>query len=208
MATVTPPLRPHTGRRRNDAARQAILDAVWRLLSAGEPLSIERLAVTAGVGKQTIYRWWPSKAAVVLDAMKHAARLRIPYPSTDSLTGDVEQFLIEMFAAAREPVVRAALSNLAADAVTDPSAAEILREYAAERRRVFRSLIARAVKRGEIARPPNVELVAEQAFGVVWYRLMVSGSTTDDRSARQLARTLVSQLTGAPNQPDRSRVSS
>ena len=194
MKTMAASPRAHTGRRRNDAARQAILDGVLTLLSGGESLSIERLAATAGVGKQTIYRWWPTKAALVLDAMMHAARSRIPEPDTGSLVGDFERFLVEMFSAAREAAVAAALRNLAAEAVRDPAAREILREYTASRRGVFKSLIARAVKRGEIGRPTHVDLVAEQAFGVVWYRLLISGSPTDNRSARHLARMLSIQL--------------
>jgi AcrR family transcriptional regulator len=60
----TSPRRPHTGRRRNDAARDAILDAAFRLLSTPgrEGVTIEAIAAEAGVGRQTIYRWWPTKA--------------------------------------------------------------------------------------------------------------------------------------------------
>jgi AcrR family transcriptional regulator len=187
-------LRPHTGRRRNEAARRAILDAALALLATGGPLSVERLAATAGVGKQTIYRWWPTKAAVVLEAMNYAAQRRIPNADTGSLTGDLEQFLVAMFEAAREPTIATGLRTLAVDAVTDPTAAEILRRYAAERRRVFKALIQRAATRGEIALRSEGDLVAEQAFGVVWYRLLISGEATDARSARRLAQLLAAQL--------------
>src|SRR5271154_3426737 len=61
----TPPRRPHTGRRRNDAAKDAILDATFRLLGrlgrpGAESVTIEAIAAEAGVGRQTIYRWWPT----------------------------------------------------------------------------------------------------------------------------------------------------
>jgi AcrR family transcriptional regulator len=190
--------RAHTGRRRNDATRRAVLEAALSLLATGVPLSVERLAETAGVGKQTIYRWWPTKAAVVVEAMKEAAQLRIPERDTGSLSGDLQHFLVEMFSAAREPVVAGALRTLAAESVSTPIAAEILRAYAADRRRVFKALIDRAATRGEIGRPPKDELAAEQAFGVVWYRLLISGATTDDRSARRLARVLARQLGQLP----------
>ncbi|MQA97684.1 MAG: TetR family transcriptional regulator [Streptosporangiales bacterium] len=75
----------HTGRRRDEAARQAILDATFTLLregageagdtgDAGEALTIDRIAAAAGVGRQTIYRWWPGKGAVVAEAMASRAR--------------------------------------------------------------------------------------------------------------------------------------
>ncbi|MEV4089583.1 helix-turn-helix domain-containing protein, partial [Nonomuraea fuscirosea] len=56
--------------RRSERSRQAILDAARELVSevGYAKLTIEAIAARAGVGKQTIYRWWPSKGAVVLDA--------------------------------------------------------------------------------------------------------------------------------------------
>ena len=66
MATV----RPARGRRRSERSHEAILAATQRLLleRGYRELTIEGIAARAGVGKQTIYRWWPSKAALVLEA--------------------------------------------------------------------------------------------------------------------------------------------
>lgn len=57
--------------RRNAASRTAILDAAFELVGSSgyDKLTIEAIAARAGVGKQTIYRWWPSKGAVLLDAV-------------------------------------------------------------------------------------------------------------------------------------------
>ena len=60
--------RPHTGRQRNEAARTAILDAAMALLGTAR-FTADEIAREAGVGKQTLYRWWPSKAAVVAEAI-------------------------------------------------------------------------------------------------------------------------------------------
>ena len=74
------PPRPHTGRRRNAAARDAILDATFELLRAqgASGVTIDAIAEAAGVGRQTIYRWWPTKGAVVAEAMVRGARLIVP----------------------------------------------------------------------------------------------------------------------------------
>ncbi len=66
-----PGSRPHTGRRRNAAAREAILDATFDLLreQGTGGVTIDAIAEAAGVGRQTIYRWWPTKGAVVAEAM-------------------------------------------------------------------------------------------------------------------------------------------
>ena len=73
--------------RRNEATRRAILDAALELVVA---LSVESIARRAGVGKQTIYRWWPSKGAVVLDAfLENRVEARSGVPVLDPFdTGD------------------------------------------------------------------------------------------------------------------------
>src|SRR5579859_5456457 len=91
--------RPHTGRRRNEAARQAILDAALCLVTEDgyEGFAMERLARQAGVGKQTIYRWWPDKAAVLAEAIGDHAQSTIPLPDTGTLAGDLAEFFTTTF---------------------------------------------------------------------------------------------------------------
>jgi AcrR family transcriptional regulator len=76
--------------RRNEHSRQAILAAAVALIGelGYEQVSIEAIARSAGVGKQTIYRWWPSKGAVVLEALDDslAAVGDFPTPATSSRT--------------------------------------------------------------------------------------------------------------------------
>ena len=84
------PRRSHTGRRRNEAAQEAILDATFRLLShPGEAVTIDAIAAEAGVGRQTIYRWWPSKGAVVADALARHAQVVVPERDTGSFAKDL-----------------------------------------------------------------------------------------------------------------------
>lgn len=75
-------------RRRSERARLAILDATNELLHDGglDNLSIEAVAARAGVGKQTIYRWWPNRAPLVADALLHRDDLEPLLPAD---TGDV-----------------------------------------------------------------------------------------------------------------------
>ncbi len=81
--------RPRSGPVRNEAAHQAILTAAAELLAERgyDALTIEGIATRAGVGKQTIYRWWPSKGAVVAEAM--VAGLLLPQRLTVPDTGDI-----------------------------------------------------------------------------------------------------------------------
>ena len=67
---------------RSEASRSAILEATIELLNETtvQKLSIEAIAKRAGVGKTTIYRWWPSKAAVVIDAFMEHHLVKTPVP--------------------------------------------------------------------------------------------------------------------------------
>src|SRR5438445_4504167 len=181
--------RQHTGRRRNEQARQAILAATLELLATGDTpkASMDAIAARAGVGKQTIYRWWPSKAAVLVEAMTERARVEVPAPDTGSLERDLEAFLIGMFRAARDPTVARVLRTLMAEAQLDEDAASVLQAYTAERRQVLFAVFRRGQARGTLAAAADIDLLIDQAFGVVWYRLLVPHAPLPSSDAANLA---------------------
>ena len=76
------------GRPRSDASRDALLDAAyWQTIERGyAQVTPDSIARAAGAGKQTLYRWWPGKAAIVLDALAHKARARIDRPMDAAMT--------------------------------------------------------------------------------------------------------------------------
>ena len=77
--------------RRNESARQAILAAAIALVAelGYEKASIEGIARRAGVGKQTIYRWWPSKGAVVLEALDDSLATVVDFPDSGDIVEDL-----------------------------------------------------------------------------------------------------------------------
>ena len=83
---------PDAGRR-NERARLAILDASLALVGelGYDNVSIEAIARRAGVGKQTIYRWWPSKGAVVLEAATHSLDPVVKFPDTGDVVADLRR---------------------------------------------------------------------------------------------------------------------
>jgi AcrR family transcriptional regulator len=187
--------RRHTGRRRNDEAREAILEAAATLLAGpdGMAVTIEAIAAAAGVGRQTIYRWWPSKGAVLLDAMTERAAVEVPVPDQGSLLDDLRWFLTATFrsATAAAPVLRGVM----AEAQRDPHAAELLVGFTGRRRAALRELIGRSRARGEVAEHADVELLVDQAFGVLWYRLLTGHGELTDAAAERLAVSLAGQAT-------------
>ena len=186
------PRRPHTGRRRNDAARDAILDAAFRLLSApqAEALTIDAIAAEAGVGRQTIYRWWPSKGAVVADALARHARVAVPERDTGSFAGDLEAFFTDSFAGLENENYARRLRQIVAEAQRDEAVAQVLADFTAVRRAALRALLERGREAGELAPDADLDMLVDMAYGVLYYRLLVGHAPLDEKAARSLAAAL------------------
>lgn len=187
------PRRPHTGRRRNEAAREAILDATFDLIYAGDnpEITIDAIAHAAGVGRQTIYRWWPSKGAVAAEAMARRARIVVPDRQTGSLRGDLEAFLADSFAALADDRYRAALRRLAAAAQGDEHVAAVLASFTAQRRAVLRDLLERGVADGALSPGADLAMLVDMAYGVLWYRILIGHAPLDEAAARDLTACLL-----------------
>lgn len=185
--------RPHTGRKRNEAAREAILDAAMRLLErpGGEPVTVDVLAAEAGVGKQTIYRWWKSKGEVFLEAMDRNARTVVPEPDTGSLAEDLELFLGATFRGGDDPATTSVLRALAIEAAGNSQVAEMLREFTGRRRDVLQAILERGRRRGELAADSDLELVVDEVFGLLWYRILLQHRGFGPTVAGTLTRTLI-----------------
>ncbi|MFD8478204.1 TetR/AcrR family transcriptional regulator [Kitasatospora sp. NPDC059673] len=185
------PVRP--GRRRSEESRQAILGAAFELL--GEVgyarLTVEGIAARAGTGKQTVYRWWPGKADVLLEAVTAHARQHIPLPDTGDHTADLRTFLATTFAAAT-PSTAAALRALMAEAQIDPAFGERFRATLLRpRREALGALLERARTTGLLAPQLTTATAVDLAFGALWYRLLSDGGPLDDELAELLTRTLL-----------------
>ncbi|GHI05889.1 hypothetical protein AQI88_33190 [Streptomyces cellostaticus] len=186
--------RPHTGRRRNEAARRAILDAALELLADadGAPVSVETIARAAGVGKQTLYRWWPSKGAVLLDALADRAAQDVPAPDTGTLRGDLRALAVATFEASQRPPAAPALRTLVREAARAPHLAELLRTFTESRRAAVREILERGRDRGELPGDRDVDLLVDQFYGFFWYRFLLGHAPLDAATAERLADSLLS----------------
>lgn len=188
---MTPMTRP--GRKRSEESRQAILVAAAQLVGevgyAG--LSIEGIAARSGTGKQTIYRWWPTKADVLLEALATKAELHIPIPDEGDWVADLRAFLAASFRLGRHPEVVDLLRALMAEAQINPAFGERFREgFLLRRRAALGVLVDRAVTRGEL--PPDLRpgTVADLVFGLIWYRVLATQEPPDDALVDELASLL------------------
>src|SRR5512145_1675741 len=123
------------GRPRSESSRLAILAAALAVLrqEGYAALNIEGIARAAGVGKQTIYRWWPSKAAIVLEALRESADREQAVATKGTLAEDLEAFFKSTFRAiTRDDGYGPLLRALMAEAQRDEEFARSFREVFVE----------------------------------------------------------------------------
>lgn len=181
------------GRRRSDQAHQAILQATMEVLyEVGyRAMTIEAIASRAGVGKKTIYRWWPSKAAVALEALTAYTEEQVPFSDTGSLEGDLTTYFEQSFAGLRGKA-GTALSGLAAEAQLDPAfAREFQRMFIVPRKQALIALLQRGVQRGELAPDINLEVLADLMYGAKWYRFLLYPAPLDAAFAREIVEIIL-----------------
>src|SRR5262245_51965811 len=142
--------KPCRGRPRSEHSHEAILDAVLRLLEdeGYGALTIEGVARQAGVGKQTIYRWWKCRAELVLEAYANHTSSKIPIPGRGALRAELAACRTAGCKGLTDisgPIMR----GLMADAVLDDEFREVLLDAFLNKRKVaFRALLARGAERG------------------------------------------------------------
>ncbi|MEJ3744449.1 TetR/AcrR family transcriptional regulator [Actinomycetes bacterium KLBMP 9797] len=189
------------GRKRSPESRQAILDTAYALVGevgyAG--LTIEGIAARSGVGKQTIYRWWPSKADVLFDALAAKADLGIPLADGGSYAADLRAFLAGSFALARDQRVADTLRALMVHAQIDAQFGERFRsDFLQRRREALRVILDRARTRGDLPPAASPDTVVDIVFGVLWYRLLAIPHPLDDALADELVAVLAPLAPLAP----------
>jgi AcrR family transcriptional regulator len=164
------------GRPRSEESRQAILRSTLKLLeqNGGFPeLRIEAIAADANVGKTTVYRWWPTKAALVADAFSASAEQELRFPNTGSVQNDMRlqmRGLIRIFRSKRGKVVAALLAG----GQTDPELLEAYRDrFLWPRRRQAYQTLQRGVDRGELPPGKDFDLILDSLYGPILMRFLI-----------------------------------
>ncbi|MEM9035877.1 MAG: TetR/AcrR family transcriptional regulator [Actinomycetota bacterium] len=163
------------GRTRDEGARLRVLDAAFELVGAASPgqVTINEIAERAGVAKQTIYRWWPSRTAVMLDALVRGTMEATPFRGTDDPRADFERHLkavIRLFNSDTGSMIR----ELLAEGQADPEiAAEFRDRFWGPRRELSRSRLVSAVERGLVRDDLDVDLVLDAIYGPLWLGLLI-----------------------------------
>lgn len=164
------------GRPRSAEAHRAILDATLTMLDeiGYGALTIEGVAARAGVGKTTIYRRWPSKLELAVDAV---AEMRPEFPPEDagSLEGDFAAVQRNQVARAAAGPVPRILPRMLAESMGDADLHRAIRQELIDPiRAVIGEVLRRGVERGELPPDLDFELATDMVHGTVVYRILLS----------------------------------
>lgn len=183
--------------RRSEQSRRAILDATIELLTeVGFVRStVEAIASRAGVGKQTIYRWWPSKAAVVFDALlaeNAEEEGPVSLPDTGDLVADLSEVLEGSIAELTDPQRGPLLRTITAEVQHDAALAEELAD------RLLRPQFDASIDRirsgqraGQVDPDLDPRVVMEALYGAILHRWLLRTVPFDDDYAARLIQVVL-----------------
>jgi AcrR family transcriptional regulator len=165
------------GRPRSDAAaaHDAIMDAVFSLLqeTSVRELTMEAVAKRAGVGKPTLYKWWPSKAGLVL-AMFHERLSREPEPMETATVEEALRWRVRRLIGLFHDLFGKVMAELIAEGQSDPKVLqELYEQHVAIRRAQSAADIEKGKASGELSADTDVELLVDQIFGTIYYRMLL-----------------------------------
>jgi AcrR family transcriptional regulator len=155
-----------------------VLEAADNLLaeSGFAAVTIEGIAARAGVGKQTIYRWWPSKTDIFMDAFVDDATQHLVPPDTGHLSNDLPIHLSNLAEFLTKSDPGAVFRALAGQVQHDSRLASRFRaDHLGRQRDIDRVPLQRAVDRGELAADTDIDLAVDQLVGPIYYRVLVTG---------------------------------
>jgi AcrR family transcriptional regulator len=169
--------------RRSKRAHEAILNAAAQLIDE-RPYSdvcIEAIAARAGVGKQTIYRWWTSKAALLMEAFAARVARVVPLPDKGCVEEDLRDYLTHICAFFTNQISKPAIAGLLAEAQCDAELAQAFQErLLMQRRVVLRTILERGVARGELRGNIDLNVIMDMVHGAIWYRTLLLRAPLDE----------------------------
>ena len=185
-----PPSAPRRGRPRAEGAvsHAAIMDVVYELLQekSVRDLTMEEVAKRAKVGKPTLYKWWPTKAALVM-AMFHeriASKRDVTVAKTaeQAIRSKVRRFIREL-----NGVFGKVVADLIAEGQSEPDILRDLREqHMNQRRAATVADIERGKASGELAPDTNADLLIDSIFGSIYFRLLMRAAPLTEKYGEEL----------------------
>jgi len=167
-AIRSPAPRPSAGSQRNRLAEEAVVSATRALLLeiGYTQLTIEAVAVRAGVGKATIYRWWKGKPELVASIVREW----VAPPSLDISQGSPRDLLVDFIYGIVRPVARGPFGQAFIEMLGDTAVRTAISKFMAERRMPIKAIFARLVETGELPKRLDVDFLMNTIFGSLLYQ--------------------------------------
>ncbi len=186
-----------TGRPRSEEAHRAILEATLELLAevGFSALTVEGVASRAGVGKATIYRRWPSKLPLVVEAFGGLPGMEDF--DTGDLGEDLKKMLRSYIQAFNASALSAVLPSLAGERAHNPELAKLFEPVSLARRSPLVRAFERAVVRGEIEPGIDLELAGDLVVGPIAVCLFFKGGRLNSRAVGPMVDLALTGIRGA-----------
>lgn len=171
-----------TGRPRSEAAHKAILkSALWLVTRRGfRAVTVNEIAADAGVGKMTLYRHWPNKSAVVMDALLALIGEETAFPDAGNALRSLRSQLdlqVAFFRSPRGNLIR----SLVSEAQSDPELAMAFRErWLMPRREGVQKTMRQAVSEGFLRDDFDIDAAIDLLYGAIYYRLLLGTGPLDE----------------------------
>lgn len=162
------------GRPRSEQARQAILDATNKLLlhMSVRDISIEAIAKKAGVGKTTIYRWWPSKVAIILDALSGPMNV-LPAPVSGQDARDLLSRQIERFGRLSRGRGGKVIAEVFAEAQGNAEMLQLFYQgFMLQHEEIMANIIEQGKQNAQFRADLDTAMAVDMVYGAIFYRLM------------------------------------
>jgi AcrR family transcriptional regulator len=151
-------------------------------------LSLERVAKNAGAGKAALYRRWSSKLVMATALLSKLGLTLFELPDTGSLEADLLAFLLSLRRVLRHRIIQRVTLDLLAEIGREPALEAAIRPFQEARRKRVKTLIDRAIARGEVPAAIDRETAADFMVSALYWRLVVTGGRTNRKHLETLAR--------------------
>jgi AcrR family transcriptional regulator len=195
MASPAKPERGR-GRPRDEDARRRILTAALELMdeTAFTQVTMEAIAERAGASKTTVYRWWPNKAQLAIEAFREAVAPQLPLRDTGSLRKDLTAQM-QNFARVLSGREGRMLRSFLVAARCDPEVAEAFRAIWSDPRRAeAKSMLRQKQANGQLRKDADLDLVLDSLYGPLYYRFLVKNELPSQKYAESLAALVIQGL--------------
>lgn len=193
------------GRPRTEGTGEAILAATLEMVAEVgiNGMSMDDLAARAGVSKATVYRRWPSKEQLVIDALASALR---PFDDIDtgSLRRDLDLYLGELVSRMRSGAMNDVLPHLIEAGFLDPQLQSSLDQYVQHRRRPLHNIFSNARDRGDLVDMVDLDVLIDALLGPLVYRRLLTREPVDEEFLSRLLPLILPSVT-SPECPDEFR---